>query len=129
MSEDTNALTLCQLILQHQEFLKLSGQCIQVYPTLSLSFSSFLCLCVSLRAVKCDIVWDCKQPNRLFISVTPLRLAHQRLFTPVNVCSTSENMMSSYYHSYTEASDGTFQPFSISPKTMGLLNVLPVSIV
>lgn len=58
----------------------------------------FFCMC-PCNALECDIVWGCKQPNHLFISVTALRLSHQRLFTPVNVSSTSENMMSSYYHS------------------------------
>lgn len=95
----THSLNLCQLIHKHQVFLDLCDLCMEVYPSPSLSFSSVLCTCLSANAVKCDIVWDDKHPNRLFISETPLRLTHQRLFTLVNVLCTSENMMSSYYHS------------------------------
>lgn len=55
------------------KFLNLSGLCTQVYPTLSPSFSCFLCMHLSLQCC-CEIVWDCRQPNRLFISVTSLWL-------------------------------------------------------
>lgn len=114
MLEETIALT----VSASSYFLNLSSLCTQVYLTIFLPFSSPLCVAFC-NGVKCDIVWDCKQPNRLFISVTPLRLALQRLFTPLNVRSTSENLMSTYYHSCTEASYETFRTYS-----MLLLNVL-----
>lgn len=107
-------------MLQHQEFLNLSFLCMQVH-TMFRFYPSFSSQHVSLcLAANSDIILDCKQPNHLFISLPPLQLTHQRLFTSVNVHGTSENMMSSYYHSYTEASDKTSQPINTGLMTQNL---------
>lgn len=105
-------------MLQHQEFLNLSFLCMQVH-TMFRFYPSFSSQHVSLCLVaNSDIILDCKQPNHLFVSLPPLQLTHQRLFTSVH--GTSENMMSSYYHSYTEASDKTSQPINTGLMTQNL---------
>lgn len=86
----------------HHQASSVSKHLQSVYISLAQAFYFILLFSLHVsvcRAVKCDVLWDCKQPNRLFVSVTPLQLTHQRLFALVNVHSASENMRSSYYHS------------------------------